>query len=185
MNLFDYCKENDIEVNHACEVGFYRLEDSQIKGFIYAGVRCTVVDILQSRIAVRYKNVDWRRIGIDFNKGIQTFQWNGASTHKCGIASPSVQNKSQKKKHRGTRIHPVTTFDKIDDGTINVLAIDIEGMEWAVLKFLVSRPVLISVEMAWKKYKNPNFKKIRKWMRDNNYKKIATYLSDEIYRRTT
>ena len=32
------------------------------------------------------------------------------------------------------------TFDKIDDGTIELLSVDIEGGEWFVLKYLLSRP---------------------------------------------
>jgi len=184
MNLYDYCKENKIEVKLACEVGFYRLKDSQIAGFIYAGIHCIIIDILKSNIGIRYKNVEYRRIGIDFKEGQGIFKWNGASTHMIGLLSPSVQNKSQKIKYKGSRKYKVTTFDKIDNGEIDIICIDIEGLDYAVLKNMKSRPRVIAIEMQWRNYRNPYFKNIRAWMRYHNYKLVAYNKSDEIYRKT-
>jgi len=184
MNLYNYCQSEGIKIDVACEVGFYRLKDSQIKDFIYSGIKCIVVDILQSRVATRYKNVEWHRVGIGFKEGLGTFLWNGASTHHIGILSPSVQNNSHKKKYKGTINHKCITFDRIDKGDIDLLCIDIEGLEYAVLKFMKSKPKVIAVEMKWRKYKNPYFKNIRAWMRYHGYTFVTVNTSDEIYRRT-
>lgn len=183
MNLYNYCKSEGIKIDVACEVGFYRLKDSQIKEFIYSGVKCIVVDILQSNVGARYKNVEWHRVGINFEVGVKIFKWNGASTHMVGMASPSVQNKSQKKKYKGTIKHKVTTFDKIDNGKIDIICIDIEGFEYAVLKNMISRPEIIQIEMKWNKYINPYYTNIRGWMEMNGYKFLARKGSDYIYRR--
>jgi len=185
MNLYDYCKDEGIEVKLACEVGFYRLKDSQISRFIYAGIKCIIVDILKSNIGNRYKNVEYRRTGISFNEGTRVFRWNGASTHLIGLASPSMQNKSQKKKYKGTRTHCVTTFDKIDNGKIDIICIDIEGLEWAVLCNMISLPKIIEIEMEWKNYINPYYDTIKHWMKINGYQFIEQDGSDHIYRRTT
>ncbi len=185
MNLYDYCKEENIKINVACEVGFYRLKDSQIAEFIYAGTKCIIVDILKSNIGTRYKNVEWHRVGVGFKEGAGVFKWNGASTHMVGYRSPSVQNNSQKKKYRGTIKHKVITFDRIDKGNIDLLCIDIEGLEYSVLKYLKSRPKVISIEMRWKKYKNPYFTNIQWWMHYHGYEFVDYNTSDEIYRRTT
>ena len=184
MDLYDYCEREDIKINLACEVGFYSLKDSQVQGFIYAGVKCIVVDILQSNVGARYKNIEWHRVGIGFTAGAGRFRWNGASTHLVGIQSPSIQNNSQKPQYKGVIKHKVVTFDTIDPGNIDLLCIDIEGLEYAVLKKMVSRPKVIAIEMKWRKYKNPYFKNIRAWMRYHGYKFVAVNLSDEIYRRT-
>ncbi len=184
MNLYNYCKEESIKINVACEVGFYRLKDSQIAEFIYAGIKCIIVDILKSNIGTRYKNVEWHRVGVGFKEGAGVFKWNGASTHMVGHRSPSVQNNSQKKKYRGTIKHKVITFDRIDKGNIDLLCIDIEGLEYAVLKHLKSKPKVIAIEMKWKKYRNPYFKDIRVWMEMNGYKFLTRNGSDYIYRRS-
>ncbi len=55
-------------------------------------------------------------------------------------------------------------FDEIDDGSIDLLSVDTEGSEWYVLKYLKSRPLVISVETHGKSYLNPFFGEISAWM---------------------
>lgn len=64
------------------------------------------------------------------------------------------------------------TFDEFDDGTIDIIDIDIEGAEWHVINKMISRPKCIIVEMEWDNYINPHYKEINKWMSDNYYCKI-------------
>ena len=78
---------------------------------------------------------------------------------------------------------PAVTFDTIDDGTIDVLAIDIEGGEWFVLRHLVSRPAIISVETHGKRYVNPYRAEIDAWMRAEGYGAWYRDDSDTVYRR--
>jgi FkbM family methyltransferase len=61
-------------------------------------------------------------------------------------------------------------IDDIDDGSIEVMLLDIEGGEWNVLRFLRSRPEIIIVEMGGPcGYRNPNFDKIVNWMAIEEY----------------
>lgn len=73
------------------------------------------------------------------------------------------------------------TFDKIDDGTIDLISIDIEGGEWYVLKHMKSRPSVISIETHWKNYTNPFMKEISEWMKNNDYLTWYIDKSDTVY----
>ena len=186
MNLYDYCKEERIEVNLACEVGFYRLEDSQIKGFIEAGVKCIIIDVLPVTKDIKMKmNVVYHPFGIGFNHKPQGFNKFGASTYMTDTNSPAVINKNHKPERKDIFYQDAFTFDKFDTGTIDVISIDIEGMEWAVLCNMISLPKIIEIEMKWKKYINPHYNTIRHWMKINGYIFLERDGSDYIYRRAT
>lgn len=57
-------------------------------------------------------------------------------------------------------------FSQIDDGKIDAMVLDCEGMEWAVLDDMVSRPQLLSVEI-WKGH--PHYEQIFNWLNVNRY----------------
>lgn len=61
------------------------------------------------------------------------------------------------------------TFDEFDDGTIDILDLDIEGCEWYVLEKMKSRPKFIIIETIWKSYTNPFLEQIKAWMAENHY----------------
>ena len=63
-----------------------------------------------------------------------------------------------------------TTFSTIDDGTIALLSIDTEGSEWYVIKHLISRPMVISVETHGNAYVNPFLANIKNWMSGEGYR---------------
>lgn len=60
-------------------------------------------------------------------------------------------------------------MSKFDKGNIDVLFLDTEGSEWFVLKHLISRPTIITIEMKMGEYINPYLKEIQQWMQINNY----------------
>jgi hypothetical protein len=68
----------------------------------------------------------------------------------------------------------IKNIKEFDDGKIDILLLDVEGSEFEVIDELISRPKTIIVEMYsfGSKYKNPNFDKIIKWMKENGYKTI-------------
>jgi len=185
MNLYDYCQENKIEVKLACEVGFWRLADSQIKEFIEDGIQCWVFDVLHCDIG-DLKNVNFFHTAIGYEeRNAVAFVQYGASTYKKGIYSPAVINKGHKYKSSDLCLFPLNTFDDYDTGTIDIISIDIEGMEWAVLCNMKSLPKIIEIEMEWKKYINPSYDTIKHWMKINGYKLLEHDGSDHIYIRTT
>lgn len=75
------------------------------------------------------------------------------------------------------------TFDKIDSGDIDVLFIDIEGSEYFVIKNLVSRPKIISIESDYQNYINPYLSEIENWMKQNNYMYWYKTESDTFYKK--
>jgi hypothetical protein len=76
-------------------------------------------------------------------------------------------------------------FDAIDDGSIDLLSIDVEGSEWYVLNTMRSRPTVISLETHGKTYRNPFLPQIRWWMSRNGYRLWYMERSDSVYVRPT
>jgi len=72
-------------------------------------------------------------------------------------------------------------FDELDDGSIDLLSVDTEGSEWYVLKYIKSRPLVISVETHGKSYVNPFFKEITGWMAANGYERWWMDKTDTVY----
>lgn len=187
MNLYDYCKEQEIEINFACEVGFWRLADSQIKEFVEDGTECMIIDVLPATEELKSKiNVDYYCYGLDFTRGKhQQFTKYGSSTYKIGTQSPAIINKKHVPAPKSIFFKDSHTFDECDTGKIDIISIDIEGMEWAVLCNMKSLPKIIEIEMEWKKYINPYYNTIKHWMEINGYKLLEHDESDHIYIRTT
>lgn len=101
----------------------------------------------------------------------------GPSSYVHGLLSPSLTNDGTAGKTQLVAV-PCSTFDRYDDGSIDVLEIDIEGAEWYVLERMKSRPRWISVELHWKTYVNPYFIEIKRWMQENGYELAKITESD-------
>src|SRR5690606_16182488 len=71
----------------------------------------------------------------------------------------------------------------VDDGSIDLLSIDVEGSEWFVLQSLRSRPGVITLETHGARYRNPYITEIREWMRSNGYRLLYRTSSDSTYVR--
>lgn len=107
-------------------------------------------------------NADIRRVAIVDSEevgGTANFRVNGGSSYVEGHWSPTPC------------YGPVTTvktspFSVLDDGTIDAMVLDCEGMEWAVLKQMKSRPIFLSVEV-WKGH--PHETQIFNWLTENKY----------------
>lgn len=77
-------------------------------------------------------------------------------------------------------------FQVFDPGDYDLVTIDTEGADWFALKWMLSRPKMISVEMTGAKgtWRNPYWGKIKSWMRRNGYSKVAKIMAhDWIYYR--
>lgn len=106
----------------------------------------------------------------------------GASSFVANLnSSPAVVNDGINISNLNKIKVKALTFDKIDDSKIDLLAIDIEGCEWYVLKYMKSRPTVISIETHGGVYKNPFYDKIMQWMKENNYKVWYKTKSDTIF----
>ncbi len=70
-------------------------------------------------------------------------------------SSPAIINDECIIENQDTFKVKAVTFDEIDDGTIDLLSIDIEGGEWFVIKHMKSKPKVISIETHGAMYTNP------------------------------
>jgi methyltransferase FkbM-like protein len=101
------------------------------------------------------------KTAVGFQHGIVSLVENGGSSYIAGTWAPTPV--AQGIVHATDCI----TFDEVDDGEIDILALDCEGMEWAVLSRMRSIPELLTIEI-WEG--NPYKREIYDWLRDHNYK---------------
>lgn len=84
---------------------------------------------------------------------------------------------------------PCMTWDEIDTGQFEVLLLDMEGSEWAVISQLVSRPLVITIEMEWNgkpkrgSWQNPHQKEIHLKLLDLGYACVHRGNGDWFYVR--
>lgn len=173
--IYKNLKARNITFHHVCEVGVYLPETSNIVDFIKDGIRATLVEadpVTIEKIKVYFSdyNIELFPVAVwDYNGTIKLSKA-AASTFVSELkGSPAIINDHYKVNEENTFEVPCKVFSDIDDGTIDLLSIDIEGGEWYVIKHLKSRPAIISVETHGKYYTNPFITEITTWMSKENY----------------
>ena len=177
------CLKKKLAFSHVMEVGVYYPETSNILGFIDDGIRASLVEpdplCLEK---IRKYFVDKRNVKVipwavwEKEEDIEMFRAN-ASTFIGSIAgSPAVVNDGYAYDEKDRFVAHGKPFGRVDDGTIDLLSVDIEGAEWLVVKNMTSRPKVIALEMQAGTYVNPKADQIRNWMKDNGYS--AWFLDD-------
>lgn len=186
--LYLNCKKKGFTPRHVCEVGVYFPETSNILGFIKEGVRTTLVEPLPECIEAikKYfsnaKNVTLLPYAVAESSGELELLKAGASTFASSLsASPALKNDDYDKLKGERIIVNAKRFDDLDDGSIDLISIDVEGSEWMVLKDMKSRPQVISLELKSKHYVNPHLVEIRNWLKQNGYKLWFRDGSDRIF----
>ena len=161
---------------HVAEIGVYHPETSNVLDYVKRGIQCTFVEAdpeSAQRIKdyfTNYKNVSLHQVAIYDHNGQIELVRRDASTFVSKITdSPAVVNDDYRLNEDDTFIAESKTFDKIDDGTIDLLSADIEGCEWYVIKHMTSRPQIISLETHGSMYVNPFLNEIVNWMDINDY----------------
>ncbi len=176
------------EPAHVAEVGVYHPATSNVYDYIMRGIRCTLVEPDPGSVeAIRNHfseqgNVSLHPVAVyDFNGKVKLTQ-RAASTFVSEISSsPAIVNDGYQLDAEDTFVAEAKTFNKIDDGTIDLLSVDIEGSEWFVIKHMVSRPSVISLETHGAIYVNPNLAEIVEWMKANNYVLWYKDKSDSVF----
>lgn len=188
--LFKRIQKADIGIEHACEVGVYLPESSNILEFLQLGIRGTLVEANPEMVEKIHRyfagraNVRIYPYAMWDSDGEITLAHAKSSTFVAALgSSPALKNDNYTIAENNSFTVQCRTFSRIDDGTIDLLSIDIEGADWYVLKHLVSRPKVISVETHGKYYVNPFLDSITSWMEREGY--VAWYKdgSDTIYVR--
>ncbi|MEY4930597.1 MAG: hypothetical protein RI909_1321 [Bacteroidota bacterium] len=185
--IYTRLKKRQIPFQHVCEVGVYLPETSNIIDFIKEGVKATLVEADPDTV-VKIKDyfagysIEVVPVAVWDSNGVIKLSKAAASTFVTQLqASPAIVNDHYQVSEENTFEVPCRKFSEIDDGTIDLLSVDIEGGEWYVIKHLISRPKVISIETHGKYYTNPFIKEIESWMVNENY--VAWYkdLSDTVF----
>ena len=186
--LFTNLKQKKIQLKHVAEVGVYLPQTSNIGAFTKEGIRSTFVEPdphCVEEIKKYFKgfdNIDIHPVAIFDKSGEVELVQRKASTYlKILDSSPAIINDEYTLSEEDTFTVKAVTFDEIDDGSIDLLSIDIEGSEWFVIKHMVSRPLVLSIETHGAMYTNPYINEIKKWVSENGY--IVWYMdgSDTVY----
>jgi FkbM family methyltransferase len=178
-----------ITIRHVCEVGVFMPEMSNILDFVVKDrLRTTFVEPDPKSIAAirqffrEYDNVELLPYAAYDHHGVLELVQRNASTFVSTLPySPAQINDNYHIRKEDTFTVECRKFDELDDGTIDLLSVDTEGSEWYVLKFLKSRPLIISVETHGKSYLNPFYKEIAGWMADNGYERWWLDKTDTVY----
>ena len=175
---------------HVAEVGVHEPESSNVYRFIQDGVRTTLVEPEPEAVEHITKhfegrdNVSLHECAMCDHQGELSLFKNGPSTFAGDLSeSPALVNDGYVPDPADSVTVAASTFDTIDDGQIEVLSIDTEGSEWHVIKHLVSRPAVISVETHGGAYRNPFLSDIEAWMDNEGYRTWYKGKTDTVYVR--
>lgn len=99
------------------------------------------------------------KVAVGFQTGRQFMMYNNGSSYLKSTWAPT---------QTGTKefVVDVVTFDTLDDGQIDILNLDCEGMEWAVLSHMISEPKLLAIENC---DDSPYYKEICQWLKGHDY----------------
>jgi FkbM family methyltransferase len=185
--IYSKTKDRGMSFKHVCEVGVYLPETSNVIDFIRDGIRTTLVEadpVTVEKIKEYFKDysITLFPVAVWDTSGVLQLSKAAASTFATELKqSPAIVNDHYTVSKENTFEVPCRVFSEMDDGTIDLLSIDIEGGEWYVIKHLVSKPKVISIETHGKYYTNPFISEISNWMSRMGYRIWYKDASDTIY----
>ncbi len=185
--LYFKCSGKELTFSVVCEVGVYMPETSNILKFIHHGTKAILVEPDKRSLARIYKMFKDKNVVVypyaiyDYNGTLELVQREASSFAKDLPSSPAQVNDNYTINKQDTFIVECKVFHDIDPGNIDLLSVDTEGCEWYIMKNLVSRPKIISLETHGKFYTNPFIHEIRNWMEQNHYCIWYKTKSDTIY----
>jgi FkbM family methyltransferase len=187
--LYKKIRSKKITLVHICEVGVFLPEMSNILDFIVKDrVRTTLVEpdpksIAAIRVYFRdYPNVELMPYAAYDHHGTLELVQRNASTFAADLPySPALVNDGYQVRQEDKFTVECRRFDELDQGAFDLLSVDTEGSEWYVIKYLKSRPLVVSVEMQGKSYLNPFYKEIVAWMKAEGYERWYMDKTDVVY----
>jgi FkbM family methyltransferase len=175
---------------HVAEVGVYHPATSNILPYVRQGLRCTLVEPDPRSIAAIKEhfaglpNVTLHEVAVFDRGGRIELTQRQASTFVSELsASPAIVNDGYQDRAEDRFTVEARTFDQLDDGSIDLLSVDVEGSEWFVVKHMVSRPAVLSLETHGGAYRNPHLGEILRWTRSEGYQVLAKTLADTVFVR--
>ncbi len=186
--LYQKVSENKFTPLHVAEVGVWHPETSNVFLYIKDGIKTTLVEPDPESISFiknafkNSANVSLHEVALcDFNGEVDLYSRESSTFVSTLSSSPAIVNDIADLKNTDKFTAKAVLFNEIDDGTIDLISIDTEGSEWFVIKNMVSRPAVISIETHGGVYINPYMKELENWMKNNNYNLWYKDKSDSIY----
>jgi FkbM family methyltransferase len=185
--IYQKLKARGVQMQHVCEVGVYLPETSNVIDFIKDGTRATLVEadpdtVAKIHAAFDAYNVTVHPVAVWDTDGVLKLSKAASSTFATELpSSPALENDRYVISEDNTFEVPCKQFSSLDDGTIDLLSIDIEGGEWYVLKHLRSAPKVLSIETHGKYYTNPFINEILAWIKQHNYELWYQDGSDSVF----
>ncbi|MBX2843752.1 MAG: FkbM family methyltransferase [Flammeovirgaceae bacterium] len=181
-------KAKGVEIDNVCEVGVYMPETSNIIDFIEENIPTMLVEPDPKSIHKikeifgAFPHVALFPFAIyDYNGKLSLSQANASTFVSELKASPALVNdKYEVEESKNFEVN-CKKFSEIDHRNIDLISIDIEGSEWYVLKYIKSRPRVISIETHGKFYQNPFINEISTWIDENDYEVWYKDNSDTVY----
>ncbi len=186
--IYQKVKSKNFNPQNICEVGVYKPQQSNILDFILDGIKATLVEADPECIKSildyfkEKENIIVIEAAVcDFDGEVELCK-SEASTFLSELkASPALINDNYVIKNENKFIAKAVRFSKIDKGEFDLISMDVEGAEWFVLKNMISRPAILSIETHGKYYTNPFINEINNWMEANNYDVWFKDKSDTIF----
>ena len=181
-------KKKNYTPRHVCEVGVWHPKTSNIKYYIEKNIKSLLIEPDPESIALikkewgERKNLTLKTVACtDFEGTIDLHKAGSSSFVSSTKNSPAMVNDSYDiKKNNSTKVN-AKKFSSEDPGDIDLISIDIEGSEWYVIKHMLSRPDIISIETHGGYYINPHIEDIKNWMDEYNYVLWFKDNSDSVY----
>lgn len=181
-------KAKGFRPSHVAEIGVWHPQTSNVYQYIQDGVRATLVEpdpdsiaLIKSEFA-NHNNVTLYEVAVcDFNGQVELCKWESSTFVSSLHSSPALVNDDCDIEQADKFMAEARLFSEIDDGTIDLLSVDIEGSEWFVIKHMKSRPPVISLETHGGMYVNPYLDKLQEWMDENNYELWYKDKSDSLF----
>lgn len=181
-------KKKNYTPRHVCEVGVWHPKTSNIKYYIEKNIKSLLIEPDPESIALikkewgERKNLTLKTVACtDFEGTIDLHKAGSSSFVSSTKNSPAMVNDSfDIRKNISTKVD-AKKFSSEDPGDIDLISIDIEGSEWYVIKHMLSRPDIISIETHGGYYINPHIEDIKKWMDEYNYVLWFKDNSDSVY----
>ncbi len=173
---------------HVAEVGVWHPHTSNIYQYIKGGVKTTLVEpdpdsisLIKSKFSNK-NNVTLYEVAIfDSNGEVELYKRESSTFVSSLSASPALINDDCDIQNVEKFTAKAILFSEIDDGTIDLISIATEGSEWFVIKNMISRPTVISLETHGGMYVNPYLKELIEWLRKNNYVLWYKDKSDSVF----
>lgn len=181
-------KKKNYTPHHVCEVGVWHPRTSNIKYYIEKNTKSLLIEPDPESIALikkewgDRKNLTLKTVACtDFEGTIDLHKAGSSSFISSTKNSPAMVNDLfDIRKNISTKVN-AKKFSSEDPGDIDLISIDIEGSEWFVIKHMLSRPDIISIETHGGYYINPHIEDIKKWMDEYNYVLWFKDNSDSVY----